>query len=86
MGGIRYQIENGVNGYLVSSVEEAADRIVQLVTDERLRKEMGERARKSVKEKFLLSRYLEQYLDLFNAIEPVFQVRLDRVHTLRSVS
>jgi trehalose synthase len=75
VGGIRYQIENGVNGYLVSSVEEAADRIVQLVTDEKLRKEMGGRARESVKQKFLLSRYLEQYLDLFNAIEPVFKIR-----------
>jgi len=75
VGGIRYQIENGVSGYLVSSVEEAADRIVQLVNDEKLRKEMGGRARESVKEKFLLSRYLEQYLDLFNAIEPVFKIR-----------
>jgi len=36
---------------------------------------MGGRARESVKEKFLLSRYLEQYLDLFNAIEPVFKIR-----------
>jgi len=75
VGGIRYQIENGVNGYLVSSVEGAADRIVQLVNDKKLRKEMGGRARESVKEKFLLSRYLEQYLDLFNAIEPVFKIR-----------
>jgi trehalose synthase len=75
VGGIRYQIENGVNGYLVSSVEEAADRIVQLVNDKKLRKEMGRRARESVKENFLLSRYLEQYLDLFNAIEPVFKIR-----------
>lgn len=63
-GGIRYQIEDGVNGFLVSSVEEAAERIVRLVKDERLRREMGERAAETVKGNFLLSRYMEQYLDL----------------------
>jgi trehalose synthase len=65
VGGIRYQIENGVNGFLVSSIEEAAERIVQLVNDEKLRNEMGQKARESVRAKFLLTRYVEQYLDLF---------------------
>jgi trehalose synthase len=65
VGGIRYQIEDGVNGFLVSSVEEAAERIVQLLKDKKLRDEMGNKARKTVREKFLLTRYVEQYLDLF---------------------
>jgi trehalose synthase len=30
---------------------------------------MGARAHESVKRNFLLSRYLEQYLDLFNSFE-----------------
>ena len=67
VGGIRYQIENGVNGFLVSSVEEAAERIVELLKDQKLRDEMGRKARETVREKFLLTRYLEQYLDLFHA-------------------
>src|SRR5436309_9962436 len=65
VGGIRYQIEDGVNGFLVSSVEEAAARIVQLLKDKKLRDQMGERARDIVREKFLLPRYVEQYFDLF---------------------
>src|SRR5438552_14288879 len=65
VGGIRYQIEDGVNGFLVSSVEEAAERIVRLLEDGNLRDEMGKRARETVREKFLLPRYVEQYLDLF---------------------
>jgi trehalose synthase len=65
VGGIRYQIEDGVNGFLVSSVEQAADRIVKLVKDKKLRDEMGKKARETVREKFLLSRYVEDYLDLF---------------------
>src|SRR3989475_9447079 len=65
VGGIRYQIEDGVNGFLVSSVEEAAERIVRIMEDRNLREEMGKRARETVREKFLLPRYVEQYLDLF---------------------
>jgi trehalose synthase len=65
VGGIRYQIEDGVNGFLVSSVEETAKRIVELVNDKGLRNEMGRKARVTVRENFLLTRYLEQYLDLF---------------------
>jgi trehalose synthase len=65
VGGIRYQIEERVNGFLVSSVEETAKRIVQLVKDTELRDEMGNKARETVRKNFLLTRYLEQYLDLF---------------------
>jgi trehalose synthase len=68
VGGIRYQIEDGVNGFLVSSVEEAAGRIVELINDQKLRNEMARRARETVRGKFLLTRYLEQYLDLFSAL------------------
>jgi trehalose synthase len=64
VGGIRYQIEDRVNGFLVSSVEEAAERIVELVNDKELRNEMGNKAREVVRRNFLLTRYLEQHLDL----------------------
>jgi trehalose synthase len=69
VGGIRYQIEDGVNGFLVSSVEEAAECIVRLLKDNKLREELGARARETVRERFLLGRYVEQYLDLFNAFD-----------------
>jgi trehalose synthase len=65
VGGIRYQIDDGVNGFLISSIEETAKRIVQLVDDKELRDEMGHKAREIVRKNFLLTRYLEQYLDLF---------------------
>ncbi len=76
VGGIRYQIEDGVNGFLVSSVEEAAARIVCLLKDEHLRATMGRRARQTVIDKFLLSRYMEQYLDLFNSFETIYKLRM----------
>ncbi|MFW6150055.1 MAG: glycosyltransferase [Chloroflexota bacterium] len=74
VGGIRRQIDDGENGFLVSSVEEAADRIVQLIRDEKLRQDMGKKAMESVRRRFLLSRYLEQYIDLFNSFKTVFQL------------
>jgi trehalose synthase len=74
VGGIRYQIKDGENGYLVSSVEEAADRIVKLLKDRNLRKQMGQRGKESVKERYLIFRYLEQYVDLFNAFQPNFKL------------
>jgi trehalose synthase len=75
VGGIRHQIEDGVNGFLVSSVEEAAARIVQLIKDEKLQRQMGKNARETVKEGFLLTRLLEQYLDLFNSFETIHRLR-----------
>lgn len=70
VGGIRYQIEDGVNGFLVSSIEETAKRIVELVNDKELRDEMGRKARETVRKNFLMTRYLEQHLDLFGAEYP----------------
>lgn len=75
VGGIRYQIQDGENGFLVSSVEEAAHRIVQLLKDEKLRKEMGRKARETVREKFLMSRLLEQYIDLMASFETIFRLK-----------
>ena len=74
VGGIRYQIEDGVNGFLVSSIEETADAIVKLVKDGDLRKQMGNRAKERVKGNFLLTRLLEQYLDLINSFKTVYRL------------
>src|SRR6266568_2636951 len=75
VGGIRYQIEDGVDGFLVSSNEQAAERIVRLLKDEKLREEMGRKARETVRKKFLLTRYAEEYLDLFGALDKNFHMQ-----------
>ena len=74
VGGIRYQIEDGVNGFLVSSIEEAAERIVQLIKNKELCERLGQKAKETVRQKFLLTRYLEQYLDLLNSFEADFRL------------
>jgi len=75
VGGIRYQIKDGENGFLVSTIEQAAERIVQLVKNESLRKKMGVAARESVKQNYLLTRLLEQYLDMFHSFETAYRLK-----------
>jgi trehalose synthase len=74
VGGIRLQIEDGVNGFLVSSIDEAAERIVQLLRDPDLCRSMGRRGRESVRRRFLLTRLLERYLDLLNGFETIYRL------------
>jgi len=84
-GGIRHQIEDGRNGFLVPSVEQAAERIVALVKDADLRARLGKAARETVRERFLMSRLAEQYLDLFAAFEPRFALNHPRKGRLEFV-
>ncbi len=69
VGGIRYQIEDGKNGFLVSSVTDAAERIVRLIKDRKLNRTMGERGRETVRKNYLLTSSAERYLDLFGSFE-----------------
>ena len=67
-GGIRPQIEDGVNGYLVESTVECAERIVDLLDDPGRARVMGVAARESVRRRFLMPRLLLDYLRLFQQI------------------
>jgi trehalose synthase len=73
VGGIKRQIDDGENGFLVDSSEAAAECIVKLVEDEDLRKKIGGRAKEKVRENFLMTRLLEDYLDLLNSFESNFR-------------
>src|SRR5690606_13181223 len=74
VGGIRHQIQDGENGFLISSVDEAAERIVQLLRDPDLRERLGRAAHETVRERFLFTRTIEQYLDLIGSFEPDFRL------------
>jgi len=56
-------------------VEETSSKIVQLLKDKDLRERLGKEARESVRKKFLLTRYVEEYLDLFNSFEASYKLR-----------
>ena len=63
-GGIRLQVADGYTGYLVSSPEGAALRLLHLLQHDRMREAMGRRGRAFVRENFLLTRHLRDYLSL----------------------
>lgn len=75
VGGIRHQIQDGENGFLVDSAEEAAERIIQLLKDDDLRRRIGEQARESVRQNFLITRLMEDWLDLMGSFETCFTLR-----------
>ena len=61
-GGIRTQIDNDVSGFLVSSPEKCAQRLVELLKDQDLSTRIGEDAKEKVREMFLLPRLALDYL------------------------
>lgn len=81
-GGIRRQIEDGWNGLLVESPEHAAECIVRALRDRTLREKLGPQARATVRERFLLSRVVEDHLDLYGAFEPRFRLDVARLPAL----
>lgn len=64
VGGIRHQINHGQSGILVDNVEQAATSIATLLGDPILRRNIGRRARERVRRHFLMTRLLEDWLDL----------------------
>ena len=68
VGGITLQIENGVNGFLVDSMEETVEKVLYLLNNPKIAKKMGERGFEKVKREFLLNKHVERYLDLFKML------------------
>lgn len=68
VGGIPLQIIDGETGYLVSGVAECAERMLYLLRHPEVARQMGERGREHVREHFLMTRNLRDYLNLFNLL------------------
>jgi trehalose synthase len=68
VGGIPLQIIDGVNGFLVNTVEETAERILYLLKHPAEAKEMGAKGKEHILKNFLITRHLEDYLRLFASL------------------
>ena len=68
VGGIPLQIENGISGYLVDSVEGCAARTLDILKDPALGKALGRRGKEHVRKHFLTPRYLRDYLQIFTEL------------------
>lgn len=68
VGGIRLQIMQGKNGFLVSSPEEAAEKVEYLLKNPSVACKMGKAGKRLVKDKFLITRHLKDYLRMMTEI------------------
>jgi trehalose synthase len=68
VGGIPLQVENGISGYLVSTVEDCAARALDIVNDPSLGRALGRRGKEHVRTHFLTPRYLRDYLRIFHEV------------------
>jgi trehalose synthase len=66
VGGIVAQITDGETGYLVSSAQECADRILDVLADPASTREMTRRAKEHVRRRFLTPRLLRDWLALMH--------------------
>jgi trehalose synthase len=70
VGGLPLQIEDAKNGFLLdpNDTEGFADRIIHLLKNPKEKENLGEQARETVRQKFLIPRLLSDYLWMLNAI------------------
>ncbi len=68
VGGIRLQIEDGVSGFLVNSVDGCAERLLRLLGDPAERSHLGRAGRETVRDRFLTPRELEDYIRTLAAL------------------
>lgn len=68
VGGIKVQIRHAENGFLVDTAEACAEHIVRLVRDPELARRVGEAARESVRQRFLVTRLLHDELTLYQGV------------------
>lgn len=69
VGGIPLQIIHGVTGFLVHSIEGTAFRIRQFLNNPDMAKRMGQRGREYVKNNFLITRQIRDYLSIWYSNE-----------------
>jgi trehalose synthase len=67
-GGIKLQVIDGFSGYLVDSVEQCARHVVDLLADRVGAEAMGSQGREHVRQNFLSTRELRDWLGLFTAL------------------
>ena len=73
VGGIKLQVVDGITGFLVHSIEGAAHRAAQLLADPALGRRLGDNGYEHVKQNFLLTRHVKDYMLLMLALDHLGQ-------------
>jgi len=68
VGGILLQVDDGVNGFLVDRIEEAAEKVCLLLESPATAQRMGDAGHEKVRRNFLCTRHLRDYLRFFHLL------------------
>jgi trehalose synthase len=68
VGGIPLQVSDGESGFLVSTVEQCAQRAIEILEDPGLGKRLGRAGKETVRRRFLMPRLLRDWLALFEQV------------------
>ncbi len=68
VGGIPLQITDGESGFLVSDVEQCAQRALAILSDPALGKQLGRAGKETVRKRFLTPRLLRDWLEIFERL------------------
>ena len=68
VGGIPLQILHGKTGFLVNSIEDAAEKTLWLLKHPAEAKKMGKQGKEHILKNFLITRHLKDYLNLFSSL------------------
>jgi trehalose synthase len=69
VGGIPLQISDGETGFLVSTVEQCAERALEILGDPGLGRQLGRAGKESARRRFLSPRLLSDWLELFGKLD-----------------
>ncbi len=69
VGGIPLQVLNGKTGFLADTPQTCAKKIIQIVENPKLGKKLGKQGKEHVKNNFLITRHLMDYIKLFKKME-----------------
>jgi trehalose synthase len=69
VGGIPLQVTDGETGFLVSTVEQCAQRSLEILQDPSLGKRLGRAGKEAARRRFLMPRLLRDWLELFEHLE-----------------
>jgi trehalose synthase len=68
VGGIPLQVSDGETGFLVSTVEQCAERSLEILHDPGLGKRLGRAGKEAVRLRFLMPRLLRDWLEILEGL------------------
>ncbi len=85
VGGIPLQVVYGKTGFLINTLAECADRVLYLIRAPEAAEQMGKAGREHVREHFLITRYLRDYLRFLNELAAARE-RAPQASSLRALA